>query len=131
MKSIKEVVADWPAAGCVHASYEERPEPPPAFTHVPFTAKQPPEILIPPLPYSVEVAVVKFATPCIESMDPGVVVPIPSDPPIYAVPVVVAFPEIVRPPSAVPFPMVVEACAVRPPLNCVSVDVAFPASGNG
>ena len=27
MKSMREVVADCPAAGCVHASYEERPDP--------------------------------------------------------------------------------------------------------
>lgn len=39
--------------------------------------------------------------------------------------VVVAVPEMVRPPAAVPLPMVVEAYEVRPPLNERSVDVAL------
>ena len=45
--------------------------------------------------------------------------------------VVVAVPETVSPPPAVPLPMVVDAYAVNPPLNCVSVVVAFPANANG
>lgn len=49
----------------------------------------------------------------------------------YALPVVVAPPEIVRPPVCAPLPIVVDAYEVRPPLNCVSVDVAFPATLNG
>ena len=46
-------------------------------------------------------------------------------------PVVVAPPKMVRPPICVPEPMVDEANAVRPRLNCVSVVVAFPAAWNG
>jgi hypothetical protein len=46
-------------------------------------------------------------------------------------PVVVAEPLMVRPLIAVPFPIVVEAKDVRPPLNCVSVVVALPATENG
>lgn len=39
--------------------------------------------------------------------------------------VVVAVPETVRPPAAVPLPIVVDAYDVSPPLNERSVDVAF------
>ena len=46
-------------------------------------------------------------------------------------PVVVAPPKMVRPPVADPLPMVVEAKAVRPPLNCVRVEVALPERVNG
>lgn len=52
-------------------------------------------------------------------------------PPMYALPVVVAPPFTVRPPACVPSPIVEEAYAVRPPLNWVSVEVAFPARPNG
>ena len=58
------------------------------------------------------------------SSENGVVDPIDSDvPPKYAFPVVVAPPLIVRPVSAVPFPMVDDAYAVNPPVSagtCVS-----------
>ena len=43
----------------------------------------------------------------------------------------VAEPEMVRPEIAVPAPMVVEAKDVRPPLNCVRVEVALPVAVNG
>jgi hypothetical protein len=46
-------------------------------------------------------------------------------------PVVVELPETVKPPVPVPSPIVVEANAVRPPLNCVSVEVPLPICGNG
>jgi hypothetical protein len=46
-------------------------------------------------------------------------------------PVVVALPLIVSPEIAVPLPIVDEAYAVRPPLNCVSVEVALPVSVKG
>ena len=46
-------------------------------------------------------------------------------------PVTNRFPKTVSPPFAVPSPIVEEAKAVRPPLNCVRVDVALPASENG
>ena len=52
-------------------------------------------------------------------------------PPKYALPVVVAPPNIVSPVVCVPAPIVDDANAVRPPLNCVRVDVAFPVSANG
>ena len=52
-------------------------------------------------------------------------------PPKYELPVVVAPPLIVRPPVCVPSPIVLDAYAVRPPLNCVSVEVALPASWKG
>lgn len=45
--------------------------------------------------------------------------------------VVVAPPFTVSPPVCVPSPIVEDAYAVSPPLNCVSVEVALPASGNG
>lgn len=48
-----------------------------------------------------------------------------------ALSVVVAPPEIVRPFACVPFPIVLVEYAVRPPLNCVRVEVALPGSGNG
>ena len=47
----------------------------------------------------------------------------------YALLVVVAPPEIVRPPDCVPLPMVVEASERRPPENVSVVVVAF--DGNG
>jgi hypothetical protein len=61
----------------------------------------------------------------------GDVVPTPTFPAKYAFPVVVAPPAIVRPPVWVPEPIVEEAYAVKPPLNCVRVDVAFPVSAKG
>ena len=48
-----EVVADVPAIGCVHASYDVSPPAPPP-THVPDTAKHPVVMLYPTL--DVEVA---------------------------------------------------------------------------
>ncbi len=57
--------------------------------------------------------------------------PIPTPPLKYALPVVVAPPEIVKPPACVELPMVDEAKAVKPPLNCVSVVVALPGAKNG
>ena len=51
------------------------------------------------------------------------------EPPKYAFPVVVAPPEMVRPPACVPSPMVVDANDVKPPLNARSVEVA--SFGNG
>jgi len=45
--------------------------------------------------------------------------------------VVVALPDIVSPPKPVPSPIVDEAYAVSPPLNCVSVVVALPAALKG
>ncbi len=55
----------------------------------------------------------------------GDVVPMPTLLAKYAVPVVVALPEIVSPPDAVPFPIVVDANAVRPPAKLEAVvDVA-------
>ena len=65
--------------------------------------------------------------PCAESNANGEEVPTPNLPPKYAFPVVVAGPLTVRPSR--PSPTVEEAYAVRPPLNCVRVEVAFPASG--
>src|SRR3989344_4972831 len=46
-------------------------------------------------------------------------------------PVVVAPPLMVRPVACVPAPMVDDAYAVSPPLNCVRVEVALPARPNG
>jgi len=40
-------------------------------------------------------------------------------------------PLIVRPPCCVPLPMVLDAKAVRPPLNWVRVEVALPVTLNG
>jgi hypothetical protein len=42
----------------------------------------------------------------------------------------VAPPLTVSPPPSVPFPTVEDAYDVSPPLNCVSVEVALPVSGN-
>ena len=47
---------------------------------LPLTAKQPAARLIPPVPYSEDVAVVRLATPCTEKREPGVVVPTPTLP---------------------------------------------------
>ena len=47
---------------------------------LPETAKQPAARLRPPVPYSEEVAVVRFVTPCTEKSEPGVEVPIPTRP---------------------------------------------------
>lgn len=55
------------------------PAPVPA-TQVPSMAKQPSWILSPPVAEKVEVAVCKLAIPCIESIEPGEVVPIPNLP---------------------------------------------------
>jgi len=55
--------------------------------------------------------------------------PVVSVPARYVEPVVVAFPFVVRP--SVPLPIVELANAVRPPLNCVKVEVALPASEKG
>jgi hypothetical protein len=52
-------------------------------------------------------------------------------PPKYAFPVVVAPPEMVSPPVCEPEPMVEEAKAVRPPLNCVRVEVELLVPKNG
>ena len=61
----------------------------------------------------------------------GVVVPIPTLPATYALPVVVAPPEIVSPVACPPAPIVEDANAVKPPLNCVSVEVALPERAKG
>jgi len=46
-------------------------------------------------------------------------------------PVVVAPPDIVSPPACAPLPIVDDANAVRPPPNCVSVEVELPVPWNG
>lgn len=51
----------------------------------------------------------------------------PTFDPKYALPVVVAPPEIVRPPACVPLPIVEEAVAPIPCVKMVSVDVEFAA----
>jgi len=61
----------------------------------------------------------------------GVVEPIPIAPLKKALSVVVEPPLIVRPPCCVPLPMVLDAKAVRPPLNWVRVEVALPVTLNG
>ena len=52
-------------------------------------------------------------------------------PPTWSAPVVVAPPAIVSPPVCVPLPIVDDANAVSPALNCVRVEVALPAAWNG
>lgn len=47
---------------------------------VPLMAKHPLVKLMPPVEVSVEVAVVKFPTPCMERIEPGVEVPMPTLP---------------------------------------------------
>ena len=47
---------------------------------VPEIAKQPLAMFQPPVETRVEVAVVKFPTPCTERMEPGVEVPMPTSP---------------------------------------------------
>ncbi len=69
--------------------------------------------------------------PEIDRLAHGDVVPIPTLPPKYAFPVVVAPPDMVSPPFWLPLPMVDEAYAVSPPLNCVSVEVELPVPWNG
>ena len=54
--------------------------PPENERHVLLIEKHPPARLMPPVPYRDVVAVVKFATLFIESIDPGVVVPSPKFP---------------------------------------------------
>ena len=49
-------------------------------THVPLTAKHPVAMLMPPVPYKLVVAVVKFAMLFSERREPGEVVPIPTLP---------------------------------------------------
>ena len=66
--------------------------------------------------------------PLIDTLLLIVEVPLPRT---ASVPVVVAPPLTVSPPAWVPLPTVDDANAVMPPLNCVRVDVALPASGNG
>lgn len=89
---------------------------------------------------SVEVAVIAppknevpemYELPWTERVRDGVVVPTPMLPATYALPVVVAPPEIVSPVACPPAPIVEEAKAVSPPLNCVRVVVALPATLNG
>ena len=65
--------------------------------------------------------------PTSESFDAGEVLPIPTLPAKYAVPVVVALPEMVRP--SVPLPMVVEASERRPLVKVRMVEVALPENG--
>jgi hypothetical protein len=93
----------------------------------PLIAKQPPERLIP-------LAKVDDA---LEEVTLSAVVCRPPKKVEVAVlstvrnPVVVAPPLIVSPPACVPLPMVDDAKAVRPLLNCVRVEVALPARPNG
>ena len=48
--------------------------------HVPFIAKHPFLMLMPPVPYKVDVAPVRFATPPIANCEPGEEVPTPNQP---------------------------------------------------
>lgn len=94
------------------------------------TAKQPFKMFRPPFAETnVDVAVVKFAILLTEKSVPGVVVPMPTFPPKYALPVVVEPPEIVNPPAAVPSPIVEEAVDKIPPEKVSFVDVASPVNG--
>src|SRR5579872_4848105 len=69
----------------------------------------------------------RLPLPATTNLLAGEVVPIPTLPAMYALPVVVAPPLIVRPPVWLPLPIVLDANAVSPPLNCVRVEVALPA----
>ena len=101
----------------------------------PVRAIAPPKPVVEPVPPSTEkatgafVAAVCDEAPCTDSAANGEVLPMPTLPAKYAVPVVVELPEMVRP--AVPLPMVEDAYAVSPPLNWVRVEVEFPAPANG
>src|SRR3989338_8919864 len=54
--------------------------PPPPPRQVPLTAKQPFLMLMPPVPDSVEVALVKLAKSSMAKMEPGELVPMPTKP---------------------------------------------------
>ena len=68
---------DVPFANCTAPVPPAAEAEPPVERQVPLIAKQPAARLSPPVPTKVEVAVVKFATPCTENTEPGVEVPIP------------------------------------------------------
>ena len=103
LKSMSDVVALCPAAGCVHASYDERPVE--LERQVVPIAKHPPARLMP-----------------FENVE----VPLPCT---MRFPVVVAPPKMVRPLAWVPAPIVVDARERRPFENVSVVVVAF--EGNG
>ena len=68
----------------------------------------------------------RYELPLTSSLLVGVVVPIPTFPPKYAIPVVVAPPETVRPPACVPLPIVEDAVAMRPWVMMRRVEVELP-----